>query len=380
MTDRQLKKVAEKPKLGKKALNFLITDKNRRKLRRRLKDRARTKDSARTKMIRQVSHPGESHLEDILHICLKHIAPLTTPLALISQAPYSGGSLLNRLFDGHSKVHAYPGVLMPGNTAKKSWPLIDLAHKPEDWLKAISNHFDLKTFRAGFKLDEKGGPRIPHVFLPVLQERIFLNYLASLATIKTRDVFDAWMTACFGAWLNYQNHGYDKKFVTALAPGLAMPSENADNFFEIYPEGRFIALVRDPAQWFVAVSGLEPKTYGDIEWTMNLWKESVRTVMKTLKKFDDRVCFIKFENLIDRTESVMRHLVEFLGISYQDILLEPTFNGIPIQPANGQKTDDSDAKRQSFTESKTLDEDQRVLIEKMTIADYQSALQHVVAF
>ena len=102
--------------------------------------------------------------------------------------------------------------------------------------------------------------------------------------------------------------------------------------------------------------------------------------METRKKFDDRICFIKFESLIDHTESVMSHLAEFLGISYEDILLEPTFNGIPIQPACSQKTDNSDAKLQSFTESKTLDESQRVLIEKMTVADYQSALQHVVAF
>ena len=274
--DRELKKVAKKPKLGKKALNFLITDTNRRKLRRRLKDRAEEK--VRTKMIRQVSRHGESHLEDILHICLKHITPLTTPLALISEAPYSGGSLMSRLFDGHSKIYAYPGVLMPGNTAKNFWPKIDLAHNPEDWLKIIANHFDLKTFREGFKPDEKGGQRIPHMFLPVLQERIFLNYLASLATIKTRDVFDGWMTACFGAWLNYQNHGSDKKFVTALAPGLVMQSENVENFFEIYPEGRVIALVRDPAQWFVTVSGHEPKTYGDAEWAISRWKESVRAV------------------------------------------------------------------------------------------------------
>ena len=377
MTDRQSKKVAEKPKFGKKVLNFLITDKNRRKLRRRLKDRARTKDSARTKMIRQVSRPGESHLEDILHICLKHIAPLTTPLALISQAPYSGGSLLNRLFEGHSKVHAYPGVLMPGNTAKISWPPIDLALKPEDWLKAISNHFDLKTFREGFKPNENDGQRIPHMFLPVLQERIFLNYLASLATINTRDVFDAWMTACFGAWLNYQNHGYDKKFVTALAPGLVMQPENVENFFELYPEGRLIALVRDPVQWFATVSRHEPKTYGDTEWAINRWQESVRTVMETRKKFGDRICFIQFESLIDRTESVMRHLAKFLGIPYEDILLEPTFNGIPIQSANEQKTADSDAKLQSFIESTTIDEDQRLLIEKMTAADYQAVLQQV---
>ena len=67
----------------------------------------------------------------------------------------------------------------------------------------------------------------------------------------------------------------------------------------------------------------------------------------------------------------MRFLSEFLGIPYEDILLEPTFNGIPIQPANSQKTDNSDGKLQSFTESKKLDKNQRVLIEKMTVADYQ---------
>ena len=366
--------MAKKTKLGKTTLNFLITDTNRRKLSQHLKDRARNK------MIRQVSRDGESHLEDILHICLKHIEPITTPLAMISQAPYSGGLLLSRLFDGHSKIHAYPGALIPENTIKISWPPIDLACKPEDWLKIISNHFNLKTFQAGFKSVEKGGHRIPHMFLPVLQERIFLKYLASLATIKTRDVFDAWMTACFGAWLNYQNHGHDKKFVTALTTGLAMQPENVENFFEIYPEGRFIALVRDPAQWFVTVSGHEPKTYRDTEWTINRWKESVRAIIKTRKRFDNRVCFIKFENLIDHTEVVMRHLAEFLGISYQDILLKPTFNGIPIQQAIGQKTDNSDAKPQSFAELKTLDKDQRILIKKMTASDYQSALQHVVAF
>jgi hypothetical protein len=151
-------------------------------------------------------------------------------------------------------------------------------------------------------------------------------------------------------------------------------------FFEIYPEGRFIALIRDPAQWFVTVSGHEPKTYGDTEWAINRWKESVQTVMKTQKRFDDRVCLIKFETLVDHTEVVMRHLADFLGISYQDSLLEPTFNGIPIQPANDQKTDNSKAKLQSFTKSKPMDEDQRVLIEKLTVADYQSVLQHVVTF
>ena len=373
MTDRHLKKVVEKPKLGKKILNFLITDTNRKKLRRHLKSKARIK------MIRQVSGGREFHLEGILNACLNHISPITVPLTLISQVPFSGGYLLNRLFDGHPEIHALPHELTPATPERGLWPAIDLGNRPEDWFKVLFKELDIASIQKKIKHSVKRNALAPFMFLPLVQEQIFLKYLQSIESIKRRDVFDAWMTACFGAWLNYQNHRHDKKFVTALTPGLAMRSENVENFFAIYPEGKFIALVREPAQWFVAVSGHEPKTYGDTEWAIKRWTENLRAVMESRKKFDDRICFIKFESLIDRTESVMSHLAKFLGISYEDILLEPTFNGIPIQPANGQKTDNSNAKRQSFTESKTLDENQRVLIEKMTVADYQSALEHVVA-
>jgi hypothetical protein len=188
------------------------------------------------------------------------------------------------------------------------------------------------------------------------------------------------MTACFGAWLNYQNHRHDKKFVTALAPGLAMQPESMESFFEIYPDGRLISLVRKPENWFACAHAHEPEIYGNAKEAIGRWKESVRVGVDTKKKFGDRVCLIKFEDLIGHMESVMHYLSELLKIPYEDILLIPTFDGIPIQPANGQNAENSDAKLQSFTESKTLDENQRVFIEKMTVADYQSALQHVVAF
>jgi hypothetical protein len=74
----------------------------------------------------------------------------------------------------------------------------------------------------------------------------------------------------------------------------------------------------------------------------------------------------------------MHYLSELLKISYEDILLTPTFDGIPIQPANGQNAEKSDARLQGFTKSRRLDKNQQVLIEKMTVATYQSALQHVV--
>jgi hypothetical protein len=151
-----------------------------------------------------------------------------------------------------------------------------------------------------------------------------------------------------------------------------------ESFFEIYPDGRLISLVRKPENWFACARAHEPQNYGNAEEAISRWKESVRVGVDTKKKFGDRVCLIKFEDLISHTESVMHYLSELLKIPYEDILLIPTFDGIPTQPANGQNAENSDAKLQGFTKSRILDKNQQVLIEKMTTATYQSALQHVV--
>jgi hypothetical protein len=247
-------------------------------------------------------------------------------------------------------------------------------------LNIFSKTISVTSIREDFNQGEKDNARFPFMYLPILQKQIFIKYLESVESVNTRHVFSAHMTACFGAWLNYQNHGLDKKFVTAYAPGLIMQNEAMNNFFEIYPDGRLISIIRDPEHWFVSASRLEPQIYGNAESALCNWKKSVRAAIGIRKKFGDRVCLIKFEDLVTQTESVMRFLSEFLGIPYESILLEPTFNRIPIQPANSQKIDNTNAKLQHFTESKMLDKDQRVLIEKMTTPDYQTALREVVAF
>ena len=372
MIYRLIKKLDTKKKLGKKLISNLTTDEKGRKLPKYLIDRARSR------VIRQISNPKVSHLTDILQICLQHISPVTAPFALVSQSSYSGGSLLGRLLDGHSKLHACPRAFAVDASNKGSWPKINIKGKPEEWLNILSKAIVVAGIQEAFQQDAEDNARFPFMYLPLLQKQIFIKYLESVEPLNTRHVFDAHMTACFGAWLNYQNHGLDKKFVTAYAPGLIMQNEAMNNFFEIYPDGRLISIIRDPEYWLVSASSLEPQIYGDAESALSHWKESVQAAIRIRKKFGDRVCLVKFEDLITQTESVLRFISEFLGIPYEDILLEPTFNGISIQPTGGQKIDNANAKLQSFTESKMLDKGQRVLIEKMTAADYQTALREVV--
>jgi hypothetical protein len=301
MKDRHLKKVAGKPKLGKKILNFLITEPNRKKLKRHLKARARIK------MIRQVSGDGDFHLEGILNACLNHISPITVPLTLISQVPFSGGYLLNRLFDGHSEVHALPHELTPTIPERGLWPAIDLDNRPEDWFKVPFKELDIASIQERIKHGTKHSALAPFMFLPVVQEQIFIKYLQSIESIKQRDVFDAYMTSCFGAWLNYQNFNGDKKLTTGCGSGMAMRHESMESFFEIYPDGRLISLVKNPENWFACAHAHEPQNYGNAEDAIRRWRESVRVGVDTKKKFGDRVCLIRFEDLMaykERRDSV----------------------------------------------------------------------------
>ncbi len=366
-----IKKMDTRKKLGKRIISRLISEEKRIKLQRFIHD------GPRRKMIRQVSSSGTSHLEDILQICLQHLSPVTAPLALISQVACSGGSLLGSLLDGHSMLHAYPHSFSVDTQDTGSWPEINIEGDPEEWLNSFFRATTLDGIREGFKQDEEDNARFPFIYLPILERQLFIKYLDSVQPLNKRHVFDAHMTACLGAWLNYQNHGPDKKFVTAHAPGLRMQNLAGNNFFEIYPDGRLISIIRDPVEWFVSASRREPHIYKDVESAIDLWKKSVRGTMEAREKFGEQVCIIQFENLIDQTESVMRHLMDFLGISYEDILLTPTFNDIPIQSPGSIIKDISPGIHPGITESNTIDKNQRAFIEKIAIRDYQSALQYV---
>jgi hypothetical protein len=151
-----------------------------------------------------------------------------------------------------------------------------------------------------------------------------------------------------------------------------------DNFFEIYPDGKLISIVRNPEHWFVSASRLEPERYGDIESAINHWKESVQAAIQSRQKFGDRVCLVNFEDIVTQTESVMRYLSEFLKIPYEDVLLQRTFNGLDLQPQTGQKTREDNAPNNHVIESEKLDGEQLRLIREITGADYQAALREVV--
>jgi hypothetical protein len=245
---QQLTKRIAQAVLGKSFVESLIAFEGRVSLKQLSKSRAHIRT------LNQVFRKTGKDLKILNDVCLENIFPVTAPLALISQIQRSGGSLLSQLFDGHPELYAHPHELKIGYPKKKFWPKIDLDDAPRRWFEILFEDSVIRLFREGYKKESTSDITFPFIFLPRLQKKIFLKYLESIQSVNHRDVFDAYMTSYFGAWLNNQNIGGSKKYTTAFTPRLSMIEENMETFFEIYPDGRLISIVRNPKNMLGKIS------------------------------------------------------------------------------------------------------------------------------
>jgi len=331
-------------------------------------------------MIRKESNESKSPLQNLRRICLEHATPVTSPLALISQIEGSGGSFLNQLFDGHPELHVHPHDLMIGYPEKGIWPRIDLSDGPKRWFEVLFEDIVSEYNRKGYKKEREDKETFPFVFISSLQREIFLNYIDSVQSMTMRDIFDAYMTSYFGAWLNNQNYYGSKKFITAFSPRLAMIKENMECFFEVYPDGRLISLVQNPKTGFSFASTHWPGRYGDVGRAASQWNEGAQAILWNKERYGDRVCLIKFEDLIRQTEVVIRYLADFLASEFNDILLVPTFNKFPIKEDATFKTENHGIVSSLPTEERTLKGQELDTIERMTSETYPLVLKEVVRF
>jgi len=296
-----------------------------------------------------------------------NIIHVNAPLALISQIQRSGGSLLSQLFDGHPQIHAHPHELKIGYPKKYYWPKIDLADSPEKWFFLLFEDIVLEHAKEGFTKGNKADRTHPFHFVPFLQKEIFLQYVNSVSPLRLRDVFDGYMTSYFNAWLNNCNlNGDPKKYITAFTPRMAMLQENMDNFCKIYPDGKLISVVRDPKNWYPSAARHKPSVYEDIREALSLWEKSARAMLWNKERYGDRVCILTFEDLIGKTESVMRYLAEFLAIKFDDVLLMPTFNKFPIKANTSFDAQQHGIINSTLNRYKTLSKEELDLIDHMS--------------
>ena len=320
-----------------------------------------------------------TRMERFLRAYQKHVSAVTCPLVLISQAQFSGGSLLNQLFDGHPQLHVHPHEFQIGSANRYFWPKIELNKTPEQWFQTLFEDMAVYDFFHGFKTRDTCQDTFLFIFLPFLQKEIFIEYLKSFKQIAIRDVFDAYMSSYFGAWVNNQNVIGEKKFVTGFTPVLANVATNMESYFEIYPEGRLISVIRDPKSWYRTAKRGNLDRYGDIRQAIGEWNESAGGMLRNKERYGGQVCIIRFEDLTSRTEALTRYVAEFLDIRFDDILLTPTFNKIPLKSSRVCKFEDHKIMSRAFSSNKDLAQEELKIIDEMTGGVYEQVLERATA-
>ena len=156
----------------------------------------------------------------------------------------------------------------------------------------------------------------------------------------------------------------EKRIVAGFVARMAMDGGNLERFFEIYPDGRHIAVLRDPRDWYVSARALMSE-YGDVGRAVAIWSESARAMLRGLERYGPaRVRVMRFEDLIGRTEPVMRSVAEFAGIDFDPVLLEPTFNGEPIRANSSFAVAEAGILSAPLERRTALSEDEREAIDR----------------
>jgi len=271
-----------------------------------------------------------------LRLRRENVVAVDQPLALICQAQRSGGTLLARLFDGHPQCHAHPHELHIGDSRPHTWPALALDESPERWFAKLQEEKLGELFGKGKSsiplkaaIEDPDKSFYPFILPPTFQRQLFLDEVERRSPIRSeREILDCYMASLFNAWLDNQNlHGAEKRWVVAFSPRRAW-GEGLDKLFELYPDGRLISILRDPLSWYSSAQGRDRGA--DPDKLLEHWRRSVQEILEADRRYGDRVCVVRFDELVLDTEAAMRRLADFLGIDFDPSLTSPTFNGYPV--------------------------------------------------
>lgn len=276
-----------------------------------------------------------AQVERAVQIRSERLVDASQPLVLISQMQRSGGTLLNQLFDGHPQLHVWPPEMKLGGG--RGWPVLDPTAGPEAWWRELQDPDAHRALARGYRTDrvaQKLGntdqlEAFPHLLVESLQERLFHALVADRRPEQPRGVLDCFMTSYFNAWIDNQNlYAGPKRWIVGFR-GRLSASDQLNAFFRDYPDGRHVTCVRDPVER--AASKLMYRRGSDVAPHVEAWCKRTAHQLEVKERFGDRVFLVLFDRLVTDTAAVARALAAWLGIDFDPILVEPTFNRTPIK-------------------------------------------------
>lgn len=321
--------------------------------------------------------------QQISNSLAKHHVAVKQPLVLISQVQRSGGMLLSRLFDGHPQLHVHPHELCIGYPQKTNWPILDLTDSPDKWFGILSESSMINAFWKSYSRKHavvKDFDVFQFVLPPTIQKRLFETVCAKDKPTTQRDVINAYMSSFFNAWLDNKSSVNEvKKYVTGYVASLSMETDSLERFFNDYPDGYLISIVRDPRSWFASARVHSAHLFGSLDAALDAWELSAKSALKASERYGNRVKIVRFEDLVLKTKETMQELCSLLEIDFHDCLLTPTFNTLPTKADSTFFDNQYSISRDSVeVRPKMLLAEELLSIEQRTTSLYEKVFESVV--
>ncbi len=253
-------------------------------------------------------------------------------LVMISAMYENGGNTFHRHLDGHSELWAYPFESQLGTRYvddellsmfpfKYRWPVFPLTGEVDSDFELFFDE-EAKT-----RLRRPDGSKFRDADLDMKEserKELFIKYMKDKPRTPGNLVM-AFYGATFTAWKNYNRSGKEKYFV-GYSPIIGV---DAEKIFADLPEATIIHIVRNPVACYSETNRRPfPLSLRRYVWT---WEIMQRKSLVYQEKFKGKYIIIRYEDLIQKKKEVMADVCKNLGITFEDILLEPSWNGKPLK-------------------------------------------------
>ena len=221
------------------------------------------------------------------------------PIFFIFGRPRSGTTLLTQLFNAHPNVRIapeYPIMLF----------LYQRFKKVKNWDEATIRSFvDHAFYNSRFNNQRVDKLKIDKDF--IISELLKYKEIGSIQL--------------FLKSINYYAYSvYYKEETLLIGDKNPVYSIFANRFRKIFPEAKFICIIRDYRDNFISIRKLAEKEVAveapELSLQVGRWRYFVRLFLKCKRRFPDKYYILRYEDLVTEQESTFRSLCDFLGIAY----------------------------------------------------------------
>ena len=221
------------------------------------------------------------------------------PPFFILGRPRSGTTLLTTLFNAHPNVRIapeFPIMFFLYQRFRK------VKHWDEDTIRSFVDHV--------FYFSKFNIRRVENLKL----DREFL--ISELLKYKDRASIQLFLKS-----INYFAFSvYDKKETLWIGDKNPVYSLYANRLIKIFPDAKFICIIRDYRDNFISIKKLAEKDVAVEAPVVSLqvarWRYFISRFLEYKRLYPDRFYILKYEDLVTEQEKTFRSLCEFLNISY----------------------------------------------------------------